>query len=284
MPELLLHILAVIGHVLLAILKILLIVLIVVLVLILLLLFAPFTYRADIHKHGDRFYGRASLTWLLFVFRLRDRFENGNNELDIYVLGIPISRIGRFFKEKKHKGGGHGRERAAENGSSGVPEPSGEPEAPSPDKKSGKTKSRAGKRTGSASPSKLKVICGKIKRGFQILRDEKNKAAFGVIREHGLNIIRHIFPSSIEGYLEFGFDDPSQTGEALGVLSWILPVIPEKFQIIPDFTEKKLETDAEAKGHFFVFVLLKEALRIWLNKDVKKLIRRVRNDKEKSGH
>lgn len=320
MPEVLWNIFCVIGRVFLGILKVLLIILLVILILVCLLLFTPFTYRADVHKHGDRFCGKAGLNWLWFVLRFRARFGDGPIETELYLFGIPLLRLIRSVRDgrnRRRRAGRHaaperyagakkkptvppgGRETAAQSGTRGTAGQSGTREAAGQsgergpeERTSQKTREKEGRKfrlfqkhrkrgrgttaDGPDSQSKIKEVCGKIKYGIGILKSEENQPAFAVIKEHGKKFLRHILPRKIEGTVAFGFDDPSSTGEALGVLSWILPVLPEGLSIEPDFTEKKLEADVSARGHFFLIALLKEALSILMNKDVKKMIRDLR--------
>ena len=314
MPEILLSVLGVIGHILLSILKVVLIILLVILILILLLLFTPFAYRTDLHRHEEGFHGTAGLSWLGFVFRLRARFGNGSNDLELYLFGIPLRKLIRRIRERKNRGrsgktakSGGRTGGAVKSGGSGDPAvkryagakkkptvpPGGtgrdQPTVPPvgtgkghSDRTSGQSHEKTAesgprKQGGSDSRSKIKEVCGKIKDGIGILRSDEYRPAFEVIKQHGLKIVRHIFPRKIEGSVVFGFEDPSVTGKALGVLSWILPVIPEELRIVPDFTEEKLEADVKMRGHFFAAVLLKEGLMILLNQEVKKLIRAVRS-------
>lgn len=302
MPEILLSVLGVIGHILLSILKVVLIILLVILILILLLLFTPFTYRADLHRHEEGFHGTAGLSWLCFVFRLRARFGNGSNDLELYLFGIPLRKLIRRIRERKSRGrsgktakSGGRTGGAVKSGGSGDPAvkryagakkkptvPPGGTGRGRSDRTSGQSHEKTAesgprKQGGSDSRSKIKEVCGKIKDGIGILRSDEYRPAFEVIKQHGLKIVRHIFPRKIEGSVVFGFEDPSVTGKALGVLSWMLPVIPEELRIVPDFTEEKLEADVKMRGHFFAAVLLKEGLTILLNQEVKKLIRAVRS-------
>lgn len=302
MPEILLSVLGVIGHILLSILKVVLIILLVILILILLLLFTPFTYRADLHRHEEGFHGTAGLSWLGFVFRLRARFGNGSNDLELYLFGIPLRKLIRRIRERKRRGrsgkaakSGGRTGGAVKSGGSGNPAvkryegakkkptvPPGRTGRGHSDRTSGQSHEKTAKtgprkQGGSDSRSKIKEVCGKIKDGIGILRSDEYRPAFEVIKQHGLKIVRHIFPRKIEGSVVFGFEDPSVTGKALGVLSWIIPVIPEELRIVPDFTEEKLEADVKMRGHFFAAVLLKEGLTILLNQEVKKLIRAVRS-------
>jgi hypothetical protein len=92
-----------VGSVLLVIGKVLLGLLLLILLLIALLLFTPLTYKGEIKKDENSFSGRVRLSWLWFVFRLVDRYESGENHLEIYLFGIPLLRLIRWRKNRKTK-------------------------------------------------------------------------------------------------------------------------------------------------------------------------------------
>ncbi len=95
-----------------------------------------------------------------------------------------------------------------------------------------------------------------------------------LIRQGG-GILRHVLPRRITGYVEFGTEDPSDTGKILGIVAALYPVMPESLEIRPDFTEKKLEADVKASGHFFLIIVLVRGLKIWFNRDFRALRKRI---------
>lgn len=282
MAGILLSILSVIGHILLAALKVVLIILLVLLILILLLLFTPFSYRGDVHRHGDKFYGTAGLSWLGIVLRLSACFGDGANRVELYLFGIPLLKLIRGIRGRRSGSHEVKPSEAAEKKPAAVPEENQSGTRSSRESTGEEQgKNAEGRRTSGGSRSRVNTIYDKIKYGLGILRSEEYKGAFDEIKRRGLKMIRHVAPKKIDGIVEFGFDDPAYTGMALGALSWILPVIPEGLCIAPDFTEKKLEADVKARGRFFLIVLLKEGLGLLLNQEVKNMIRSVRRGRQR---
>jgi len=282
MAGILLSILSVIGHILLAALKVVLIILLVLLILILLLLFTPFSYRGDVHRHGDKFYGTAGLSWLGIVLRLSACFGDGANRVELYLFGIPLLKLIRGIRGRRSGSHEVKPSEAAEKKPAAVPEENQSGTRSSRESTGEEQgKNAEGRHTSGGSRSRVNTIYDKIKYGLGILRSEEYKGAFDEIKRRGLKMIRHAAPKKIDGIVEFGFDDPAYTGMALGALSWILPVIPEGLCIAPDFTEKKLEADVKARGRFFLIVLLKEGLGLLLNQEVKNMIRSVRRGRQR---
>ena len=92
-------------------------------------------------------------------------------------------------------------------------------------------------------------------------------------------ILRHILPRRIDGYLEFGTEDPARTGELLGLFAILYPTLPGDLRVSPDFQEKRLEADVTLRGHILLIILLVRALRIVLNREFRILLHRVKGKK-----
>ena len=74
----------------------------------------------------------------------------------------------------------------------------------------------------------------------------------------GKALFQHIRPRKIKGNIRFGFENPANTGEVLGILGIIYPVLPRKLTIIPDFNQSVLEGSLEARGRVYgIFFLIR---------------------------
>ena len=110
------------------------------------------------------------------------------------------------------------------------------------------------------------------------------KAAFDEVKTYIFKIVRHILPRKITGFIRFGFEDPSLTGKICAVIGVLYPVIPEKLEIDPDFTQSVFEADVKISGRIMLFMVLLNALKILMNKKVRALIRKFRGkDNKKTG-
>lgn len=119
-----------------------------------------------------------------------------------------------------------------------------------------------------------KTICGKIKQWKRLLTAETTKRALKFLWNRGKRILHHIKPRRIRGRLQFGFDDPSTTGQLLAGFSVLYPVYQQKLIIIPVFDQSMFTCDLEMRGHMIGWVILKAAWDIYRNKDVKVTLRR----------
>lgn len=103
---------------------------------------------------------------------------------------------------------------------------------------------------------------GKLKEWKTLLQSEDVKwlKKMGISKTKA--VIAHIKPRMVRGDIKFGFEDPANTGEVLGVLGIIYPILPRKLTIIPNFTEAILEGWLEARGRIYGVFFLIQTLQI----------------------
>jgi len=118
----------------------------------------------------------------------------------------------------------------------------------------------------------IKTLWQKADMVIKFLKDEPNKAAFGASWSTLVQILKHIGPTKIQGYLAFGMDDPATTGYILAVFGIFYGKFGKSFSIHPNFEEKQLETELMAKGRVRMSRLLHLAWKLWRNKDFKSLL------------
>lgn len=142
--------------------------------------------------------------------------------------------------------------------------------------------------------NKIKAVIDKLKKKLQsildmiktlwhkadtviiFLKDETSKAAFGASWSTLVQILKHIGPTRIQGYLAFGMDDPATTGYILAVLGIFYGKFGKSFSIRPNFEDKQFETGLRAKGRIRMSRLLHLAWKLWKNKDFKSLLDNVK--------
>ena len=101
------------------------------------------------------------------------------------------------------------------------------------------------------------------------------KAARDLVWKHAKFLLKHIFPTRIEGQVTFSFEDPALTGTALAVLGMTIPFHKNCVQINPRFDgENYLQGNIKAKGRIYGFVFVRAALSIYFDKNIKYVIKR----------
>ena len=93
-------------------------------------------------------------------------------------------------------------------------------------------------------------------------------------------IIKRVLPKKLKGRVAFGMDDPATTGYITGAASLFFPIWGPHFDFEPDFENKKLEADVDLKGRIILAMLVIPAVKVWFNKDIKYIRKKIRGFKK----
>lgn len=115
-----------------------------------------------------------------------------------------------------------------------------------------------------------------VKRFIGFLREEENKGVLRYILKMLLKAIKSILPRKLTGKVRFGLEDPSTTGYIIGVASIFYPKYKDSFVLQADFYEVVLEGQIQVKGKITFGVFVWYALRIIIDRRVRRLIKEVR--------
>lgn len=305
--KILLCILKIIGIVLLAIVGI-------VLLILCLLLFVPIRYRV----HAS-FYGKprvsAHVTYLLRLLHVNFELDGKESELKIKLFGHNISdgkktddkkaadspgqndstvkeehdavkageavkscevdtptkskktievEASSGHKERKESGSSHaGKSRKADKSNN-----SGKPES-LPDKKSDKKTEVSG--------SDSDGIIDKVKSIVSLIKENRGVIDF-VMRQLKL-LFKHIMPGSHTISIKLGLDDPALLGEIVGGIAVFRAMIGIVINITPVWDDKVFEAELDFKGRIILGRVLYIAAGVYFNKEVKKIIKTIKNSK-----
>ena len=121
----------------------------------------------------------------------------------------------------------------------------------------------------------IKNFRDKINMFQDFLEHPRVKAAITLVKDHVIKLLHHVFPTKIQGKLTFGSTDPSITGSVLAVLGMTIPLHKNCIAITPVFEDKNiLEGNISLKGRIYGVFLIKTALELYFNKNIKYIIRR----------
>lgn len=127
----------------------------------------------------------------------------------------------------------------------------------------------------------IRAVYDKIDWWKQFLTHPRIKEAFAYVKQRVFRVIRHVLPTKIRGEITFGSEDPSVTGTVLAVLGMTIPFHKNYVMVSPVFqSENILEGNVWLKGRVYGIVLVKAALEIYFNKNVKYVIYRWKKHKE----
>lgn len=121
----------------------------------------------------------------------------------------------------------------------------------------------------------IRSICDKIKSYQEFLEHPRVKAAISLLKDKAFKLIRHVFPTRLEGKLTFGSTDPSITGSVLALLGMTMPLHRNCIAITPVFEDQNiLRGNVRLRGRIYGCILLKTAIELYFNKNIKYVIRR----------
>lgn len=127
---------------------------------------------------------------------------------------------------------------------------------------------------------KIKKFILSLKENFSNIKkevsDETNKNAVSHIFKELKTLLHHIGLRRGKAQLSYSTGDPATTGELTGVLS-IMPLFYKKgIHVVPDFTSDRfyIQGNFRVNGHFQVFHLLGIFIRVYRDKDLRKLMQK----------
>lgn len=107
---------------------------------------------------------------------------------------------------------------------------------------------------------------------LDFIRSEETKYTLKKGKDNLFELIRYIGPRKLKGYIKFGTGDPCQTGQILAGASILYAYFNPKFSLYPDFEEKKLEADLEARGRLRMIRFVRIFARFYFDKQIKQCI------------
>lgn len=125
---------------------------------------------------------------------------------------------------------------------------------------------------------RLKDLRGKWDALWAELTDEGNKRALLRVISELRYLLRHCGPRRVKADVTFSLGDPANTGFATAALSVCQFAYGKHCSIIPDFEAEAFYFRgwADIKGHVRMIHFLCGGLRLLLDKDIRKIIRKVR--------
>lgn len=123
--------------------------------------------------------------------------------------------------------------------------------------------------------NKLKRVKKKKEAFIQLFRSKRFTLAKNDVILYIKEIFSIIKPDKLKGYIKFGFEDPATTGQVLGGVSIALSYYYKFLDIEPDFTRNCFEGKVKGKGKIFLFSVVKLLVKVMLNKNLIKVVKKV---------
>lgn len=274
------------------------------LLLVLIVLFVAVKYKGIAVKQGDDIRAGFKVTWLFHIVSVKVTFEDKELRYFVKIFGIQIMPKKEKVKDKspdnaqnkvveeqmpveqkpdeqtsdEQKPDEHTSDEQSidEKQSDEKSNDENPPENPDDSKKSvfrkiiDKIKNI--KYTIKSIYDKIKNILENIKFYKRVLTSELAHTCYAKVKKVLFKLLKHIAPRKLRGNLFIGFEDPATTGQILGYICMFYPIYGNNLNVRADFENKVLDADLKFKGRIRLYVLLVGALRLWRDKNIKKLI------------
>ena len=110
---------------------------------------------------------------------------------------------------------------------------------------------------------------------LELWNREETKITFSRAKTKFGRMIKAILPRKWKLTGEIGFSDPCTTGQFMGVLGAMYPIIDNKVQIVPNFEEQVINIEGNLKGHIRLGNLLYQLVSLLLNRHCFKFIKMI---------
>ena len=127
---------------------------------------------------------------------------------------------------------------------------------------------------------KLQKGAESVRKTYHMISAESTQRLAGLILDTVGRLLRSVGPKNIKGLIDFGFDDPSTTGQVLEYAAILFPLYGRGLSVRPDFEEKRLDCDIKINGRIYLFYLLYLVLRVWFNADFRRFRREYKKNRE----
>lgn len=259
----------------------------------------PVRYKIRGEKSDESWNAQANLSWLFRLLYVAVRFDGGKPVYECYLFGIPLFRLKRWLNRRRSVKRPKASKKKDENtpylpleekfqetakekderkdGSEEKPSADGEfKETPENDEKEASKEDDKKENLFKRIVNKIKAliglprkICFTIRKNYGRIREWKSllqSEDVKWLKKMGISrtkaVIAHVKPRKIRGDITFGFNNPANTGEVLGVLGVIYPILPRKLSITPNFSDPMLEGWLEARGRVYGIFFLIQTLQI----------------------
>ncbi|MBQ8982255.1 MAG: DUF2953 domain-containing protein [Lachnospiraceae bacterium] len=116
----------------------------------------------------------------------------------------------------------------------------------------------------------------KVRKVQKLWKMESTKHALQSVIKYLKQILKHVAPRKYSGKIHFGMEDPSSTGQILGVFGALMPLYRDHILVRPDFENKVMEGEIHLKGRIRIGFFAIIAIKAFLNRDLMKTIKRVK--------
>lgn len=127
---------------------------------------------------------------------------------------------------------------------------------------------------------KIKAVLDNIQYYREVLESDPFRQSLQMCKGEIGWVLKRLKPDKFEADLIIGMEDPATTGEILAICGMIYPLIGRHVHIAGDFECEKTRVEGSLyiRGRIRAFTFLRIAIRLYFNKDIKKLIKLLKKE------
>lgn len=125
---------------------------------------------------------------------------------------------------------------------------------------------------------RISSVSDKVAYYREILEGEPFRRSFALCKKELFTVLKSLKPDTFEVQMVVGLDDPAATGNVLAVCGMLYPILGGHVDVAGDFEEKRLEGRVFIKGKVRFFTFLRAAVKLYFNKDIRKLVRLLKKE------
>ena len=125
---------------------------------------------------------------------------------------------------------------------------------------------------------KIKSVLDNIEYYRQVIESEPFNQSWQLCRKELTSLYKRVRPDKFEAEVTIGMDDPATTGQILAIYGILYPFIGQNVQIAGDFERTHIEGNIYIRGKIRAFTFLRTAIRVYFNKDIKRLIKLLKKE------
>ncbi len=280
-----------------------------VLVFLLLVLFFPVRYRVFGKREGEDTIFKLRADWLLGVLRAKGDYPQPGR-FTVKLLWLPLfDSAGK--PAKKQKKSKKASDRIPPEKNAGEKDPSKEERAAVADRQQESCTSVPKQEDPSCPDSsgqeaygeeagilakitklkytiqnlydKIKEIWQNISYYVELLQAESTSQCLSRAKHRFGKILHHLHPRKCKADIVFGTGSPDTTGYLYGAFCMIAPQPGRNVAVTPDFADAVLSGQVRLAGRITLAVLVWNGLQMFLDEDLKTLIRKCKNGRKENG-
>lgn len=105
-----------------------------------------------------------------------------------------------------------------------------------------------------------------------LTNDASNREVLCLLKKKTVQLLRAIAPRKTKGNIEYGSEDPANTGSFLALAAILYPLYGRSIIVEPRFGDSILAFDLMLKGRIYIFTLVRILLQLYFNKRLKRFI------------